>query len=116
MTFLQVEVADGVAVPTLDDPPRRNALNLTLVDEIVAALDDVEARDDVGAVVVTGAAPAFCAGADMEGLKAIDPNEVRYLHGYASLRRVNYFLCAYFTVIYKKVNWPYTTYTLIINL
>ncbi len=68
MTFLQVEVADGVAVLTLDDPPRRNALNLTLVDEIVAALDDVEARDDVGAVVVTGAAPAFCAGADLSDL------------------------------------------------
>ena len=68
MTYLQVEVADGVAVLTLDDPPRRNALNLTLVDEIVEALDDVEARNDVGAVVVTGAAPAFCAGADLSDL------------------------------------------------
>ncbi|MCB1017373.1 MAG: enoyl-CoA hydratase/isomerase family protein, partial [Acidimicrobiales bacterium] len=64
MTYLDVEVADAVAVLTLDDPPRRNALNLTLVDEIVAALDEIEARDDVGAVVVTGAPPAFCAGAD----------------------------------------------------
>ncbi|MCB9373326.1 MAG: enoyl-CoA hydratase [Microthrixaceae bacterium] len=68
MTYLDVEVADAVAVLTLDDPPRRNALNLTLVDEIVAALDEIEARDDVGAVVVTGAPPAFCAGADLSDL------------------------------------------------
>ena len=42
MTYLDVEVADAVAVLTLDDPPRRNALNLTLVDEIVAALDHAD--------------------------------------------------------------------------
>lgn len=68
MSYLRVEVADGVGRLTLDDPPRRNALNLDLVDEIVAALDDLEARPDVGAIVVTGAAPAFCAGADLSDL------------------------------------------------
>lgn len=68
MSFLRVDVADGVGRLTLDDPPRRNALNLDLVDEIVTALDDLEARPDVGAIVVTGAAPAFCAGADLSDL------------------------------------------------
>ena len=53
---------------TLDDPARRNALNLDLVGEIEAALDDLEGRDDVGAIVVTGAAPAFCAGAALTDL------------------------------------------------
>lgn len=67
---MRVEVADRVAVVTLDDPDRRNALDLAFCDEIIAAFDDLEARDDVGAVVVTGAPPAFCAGADLSHLGA----------------------------------------------
>jgi enoyl-CoA hydratase len=63
-----VEVADRVATVTLNDPDRRNALDLGFCDEIIAAFDALEARDDVGAVVVTGAPPAFCAGADLSHL------------------------------------------------
>jgi enoyl-CoA hydratase len=65
---LKVETSDRVAVVTLDEPERRNALSLPLVDEIVAAFDELEASGDVGAVVVTGAPPAFCAGADLGDL------------------------------------------------
>lgn len=65
---LQVEVADGVAVLTITAPDRRNALTLPLTDEIVAAVDRLEADDDVRALVVTGAPPAFCAGADLSHL------------------------------------------------
>ena len=67
---VRTEISDRVAVVTLDDPDRRNALDLALCDEIVATFDDLEARDDVGAVVVTGAPPAFCAGADLSHLGA----------------------------------------------
>ena len=65
MSLVRCEVTDGVAVVTLDDPERRNALNLEMVDEIVATFDQIEADESVGAVVVTGAPPAFCAGADL---------------------------------------------------
>ena len=65
---LRVEVADGVAVLTITAPDRRNALTLPLTDEIVAAVDRLEADDDVRALVVTGAPPAFCAGADLSHL------------------------------------------------
>src|SRR5205807_6104787 len=65
---LRVDVGDGVAVVTLDDPDRRNALSGPMVEAIVAAFDQLEGRDDVGAVVVTGAPPAFCAGADLSSL------------------------------------------------
>ena len=68
MTQVRSEIADGVAVVTLDDPERRNALNLEMVDEIVATFDRLEADERVGAVVVTGAPPAFCAGADLSHL------------------------------------------------
>ena len=60
---------DGVALVTLHAAERRNALTLPMVEEIVAAFDDIEARpDEVGAVVITGAPPAFCAGADLSHL------------------------------------------------
>jgi enoyl-CoA hydratase len=68
MTSIRIEVADRVATVTLDDPDRRNALNLEMVDEIVAGFDRLEADPSVGAVVVTGAPPAFCAGADLSHL------------------------------------------------
>ena len=69
MPYVLVNVADRVATITLNDPSRRNAINLALNDELIAALDELEARDDVGAIVLTGAPPAFCAGADLEDLK-----------------------------------------------
>jgi enoyl-CoA hydratase len=68
MVELRSEVRDRVALVTLDAPGRRNALSLGLVDEIVAAFDAIDADPDVGAVVVTGAQPAFCAGADLSHL------------------------------------------------
>jgi enoyl-CoA hydratase len=68
VSALRVEVDAGVAVLTLDDPGRRNALSAGLVDEIVAAFDRLEADPDVRAVVITGTPPAFCAGADLGDL------------------------------------------------
>jgi enoyl-CoA hydratase len=61
-------------VLTLDDPERRNALSAELVVEIVAAVDALEQNPDVGAVVVTGAPPAFCSGADVSSLGKISEN------------------------------------------
>ena len=68
MSRIRTEISDRVAVVTLDDPERRNALDLGLVAEIVETFDRIEADPDVGAVVVTGAPPAFCAGADLSHL------------------------------------------------
>ena len=69
---VRTEVSDGVGTLTLNDPQRRNALNAAMVDEIVAAIDRFEADPAVGAVVVTGAPPAFCAGADLGNLATAD--------------------------------------------
>jgi len=71
MTLVRVERAgtDGrVAVVTLDAPERRNTLTLDMVSEITRAFDTLEDDGAVGAVVVTGAPPAFCAGADLSHL------------------------------------------------
>jgi enoyl-CoA hydratase len=68
MSRVITEVEGGVAVVTLNDPKRRNALDLAFCDEVTEAFDAIEADPSVGAVVVTGAAPAFCAGADLSHL------------------------------------------------
>ncbi|HEX6311517.1 MAG TPA: enoyl-CoA hydratase-related protein [Acidimicrobiia bacterium] len=68
---LHVEQQGRVRVLTLDDPERRNALTAALVDEIVAAVEAADADDEVGALVVTGAPPAFCSGADVGNLAAL---------------------------------------------
>jgi enoyl-CoA hydratase len=68
MAELRTTIDAGVATVTLDAPDRRNALSLDMVEEIVAAFDQLEADPSVGAAVVTGAPPAFCAGADLSHL------------------------------------------------
>jgi len=65
---VDVDAERKVATLTLDQPDRRNSLTMPMVDEIVAAVDELEGRDDVGALVVTGAGSAFCAGADLSHL------------------------------------------------
>ena len=62
------DVADGVATLTLNNPDERNTLTAPMVEEIVAAMDAIEADEAVGALVVTGAPPAFCAGANLGNL------------------------------------------------
>jgi enoyl-CoA hydratase len=66
------DVADSVATLTLNNPDERNTLTGPMVEEIVAAMDAIEADESVGALVVTGAPPAFCAGANLGNLGSAD--------------------------------------------
>ena len=68
MSLVLLDVADGVATLTLNNPAERNTLTAPMVAEIVAAMDEIESNTAVGALVVTGAAPAFCAGANLGNL------------------------------------------------
>src|SRR3954469_365829 len=68
MPMVLVEKRDRVAVLTLNDPDHRNSLTGPMVDEIVETFDALEADDAVGAAVITGAGPGFCAGADLGNL------------------------------------------------
>src|SRR6476659_2133108 len=86
MSTIRTEISDRIAVVTLDAPERRNALDLPMCDEIVATLDELEAGGEVGAIVVTGAAPAFCAGADLSHLGAWQRDGL--LHVYEGFLRV----------------------------
>ena len=58
---------DGVLTLTLSRPDRLNALNTTMLEELLRVFDEIDADDAVRAVIVTGAGRAFCAGADLGG-------------------------------------------------
>ncbi len=63
-----VEVEDRVATVTLNRPESRNAISGELHKELDEAITGLDARDDVGCMVLTGADPAFCAGMDLKSL------------------------------------------------
>lgn len=62
---LRCEVADGIATITLARPDTLNAVDSRMIDELLAAIDLVDADDAARALIVTGEGRAFCAGADM---------------------------------------------------
>jgi enoyl-CoA hydratase len=72
MSLVVVSRSEGVATLTLNNPAERNTLTAAMVTEIVAAMDEIEADTSVGAIVVTGAPPAFCAGANLGNLAEAD--------------------------------------------
>ncbi|GGK56033.1 enoyl-CoA hydratase [Nocardia camponoti] len=56
----------GVALITLNRPEALNALNGAILDDVIAALDEIDRDDSIGAVVITGSPKAFAAGADIK--------------------------------------------------
>ncbi len=78
MTFstIKYEKSGAVALLTLNRPERVNAINRTMLGEIVQALDAVEADTEVRALVVTGAGNAFSSGFDLKEQMAARPEGV----------------------------------------
>lgn len=62
------EVRERIALITVNDPDRRNALTGEMSAGLRASVARAEAHADVHAVIVTGAGSAFCAGADLAAL------------------------------------------------
>lgn len=80
-TQIIVDKRDGIATITLNRPDKMNAYTRVMGEEIMAAMDDIDADDSVRAVIFTGAGDrAFCAGADLTpeggGHVFSDPTEV----------------------------------------
>jgi enoyl-CoA hydratase/carnithine racemase len=70
---ITLEIADNVAVLTLNRPEKMNAFTGQMMLDVMAAFDHTDANDDVRVVIMTGAGRAFCAGADLsEGAKTFD--------------------------------------------
>jgi enoyl-CoA hydratase/carnithine racemase len=66
-----LEVADGIATVRLDRPDKLNALDPAMFEALVETGTSLIDRDDIGAVVLTGAGRAFCAGLDFGSFAAM---------------------------------------------
>ena len=76
---LSVSVQDRIATLTVNRPDKLNALNATLIGELGAAIDEMQSRDDVAGIILTGAGRAFVAGADIGELTGISAVEGKRL-------------------------------------
>jgi enoyl-CoA hydratase len=75
--MIDLEITDGVAFITLNAPATRNALNNELAGQFVAACDEADRDQQVGAAVIKGADGTFCSGAERGHLDEVgqDPAE-----------------------------------------
>ncbi|MCH8843094.1 MAG: crotonase/enoyl-CoA hydratase family protein [SAR324 cluster bacterium] len=64
---IQTEISDRIFTITLNRPERLNAFTSRMMEELLHALDQADADDDVRVIIFTGAGRAFCAGADLSG-------------------------------------------------
>jgi enoyl-CoA hydratase len=67
--FIAAERKGRVGVITLNRPKQMNALNAKLMQEVGAALQEFDADDGIGAMLITGSEKAFAAGADIGAMK-----------------------------------------------
>jgi len=61
------DIESGVLTLTLNRPDKLNAFNSLMLSELLNALNQADQRDDVRAIIVTGAGKGFCSGADLSG-------------------------------------------------
>lgn len=71
-----LNIAGAVATLTLNRRERRNALGTQLMQELAQGLASALTNEGVGAVVLTGVAPAFCAGSDLKELAGLSTAEM----------------------------------------
>jgi methylglutaconyl-CoA hydratase len=67
---IQLTTDSGIATIVFNRPEKRNAISFQLLDELLAALDEIE-RSPAQITILTGAGKAFCAGLDLDELKSL---------------------------------------------
>ena len=70
-----LEQQDNIAILSLNRPNKLNAFTFSMMEEMIAALDALDADDSVHALIITGKGRAFCAGADLSsGQETFNPS------------------------------------------
>jgi len=77
---LLFDVDAGIATVTLNRPDKLNAFTKTMLNELLHVMDRVDGDDAIGALIVTGAGRAFCAGADLSGGESTFKKSDAYLN------------------------------------
>ncbi|PFO04471.1 enoyl-CoA hydratase [Bacillus sp. AFS076308] len=85
---IEASQQDGVALIELNRPAQYNALNRTMVREIVDALEAFDRDEEVRAIVVTGKGRAFSAGADIDEMAGDNPVRLELLNQFADWDRL----------------------------
>ncbi len=75
--FVVVEITEKVGLVKLNRPESYNALNLQLLSELMESLKELDERDDIGAIVITGDEKSFAAGADISSMAKATKDEIR---------------------------------------
>src|SRR5260221_6118960 len=75
---LLIEDRGTIRIITLNRPEKRNALDMALTRDLLEALRTADAEEGMHCVVLTGAGPGFCAGADLAEFKGLkDPKAAK---------------------------------------
>jgi 2-(1,2-epoxy-1,2-dihydrophenyl)acetyl-CoA isomerase len=85
METIVVERAGGVVTITLNRPERKNAINLTMWDELLAAFQEIADGTTDRVLVITGAGGAFCSGADLGGGVTSDRHQLAQMRHVADV-------------------------------
>ena len=70
MEFLQLEIADKIALVSLNNPPS-NSLRMGLLQELDHVLDELHANKEAKVIIITGAGKTFASGADIEEISKL---------------------------------------------
>jgi 2-(1,2-epoxy-1,2-dihydrophenyl)acetyl-CoA isomerase len=100
---LIVERGGAIATITLNRPDARNAIDLTMRQELVSAFDEVEADEAARVLVLTGAGGHFCAGGDVKSMRARRSTAVE---GRARVELLN-------RMVVRLVNFPRPTVAMV---
>ncbi|MET3696464.1 enoyl-CoA hydratase [Bacillus oleivorans] len=87
--YIEVSVEDGIGHVSLNRPKVLNALNRTMIREIVTVFDDFDQREDVKVIVLTGKGRAFAAGADIDEMADDDAIRMELLNQFKDWDRMN---------------------------
>ncbi|MCP4757317.1 MAG: enoyl-CoA hydratase/isomerase family protein [Proteobacteria bacterium] len=87
-TIVFEEAETGIGLATLNRPNRLNAMSLNMLDDLYSLVREIDKRQDIRVLMITGAGKGFCSGADVkderlrseEGLKLFS-SSAAYLEG-----------------------------------
>jgi enoyl-CoA hydratase len=89
--FIETSIGDGIGFITLNRPKQLNALNRTMVGEIVSAAEEFDRDSQVKVILLSGHGKAFSAGADIDEMANDNPIRLELLNQFADWDRLNLF-------------------------
>ncbi len=87
--FIETSIRDQVGIIELNRPKQYNALNRTMVREIVESMEMLDRNNEVVTILLTGKGRAFSAGADIEEMANDGPIHLELLNQFADWDRLS---------------------------